>query len=78
METAVHKAIQLILSADRELLNILGTTARVSLTSSVIALLLGVPLGIWLGVCRFRGRSALVVLNRTLMGMPPVVCGLLF
>ena len=78
METALHKAIQLILSADRELLNILGTTARVSLTSSVIALLLGVPIGIWLGVCRFRGRNALVVLNRTLMGMPPVVCGLLF
>ena len=78
MGSAIHKAILLILSADRELLNILGTTARVSLTSSVIALLLGVPLGIWLGACRFRGRGALVVLNRTLMGMPPVVCGLLF
>jgi tungstate transport system permease protein len=78
MGTAVEKAISLILSADRELLNILGTTARVSLTSSVIALLLGVPLGIALGVWRFRGRGVLVVLNRTLMGMPPVVCGLLF
>ena len=78
MGSAIHKAILLILSADRDLLNILGTTARVSLTSSVIALLLGVPLGIWLGACRFRGRGALVVLNRTLMGMPPVVCGLLF
>ncbi len=78
MGSAMQKAIQLILTADRELVNILSTTARVSLTSSVIALLLGVPIGIWLGACRFRGRSALVVLNRTLMGMPPVVCGLLF
>ena len=78
MGSAMQKAIQLILTADRELVNILSTTARVSLTSSVIALLLGVPLGIWLGACRFRGRSVLVVLNRTLMGMPPVVCGLLF
>ena len=78
MHTAIHKAIQLILSADRELLNIIGTTGRVSLTSSIVALLIGVPLGIWLGVSRFRGRGALVVLNRTLMGMPPVVCGLLF
>lgn len=78
MGSAMQKAIQLILSADRELLNILGTTARVSLTSSVIALLIGVPIGIWLGACRFRGRGVLVVLNRTLMGMPPVVCGLLF
>ncbi len=78
MGSSVHKAIELILSADPELLNILATTARVSLTSSVIALLLGAPLGIWLGASRFPGRGALVVLNRTLMGLPPVVCGLLF
>ena len=78
MGTALQKALVLIFSADRELLNILGTTARVSLTSSVIALLIGVPVGIWLGSCRFHGRSALIVLNRTLMGMPPVVCGLIF
>lgn len=78
MGSSIQKAIALILSADRELLNILATTARVSLTSSVIALLIGVPIGIWLGACRFRGRGALVVINRTLMGMPPVVCGLLF
>ena len=78
MGSSVQKAIELILSGDRELLNILSTTARVSLTSSVIALLLGVPIGIWLGTGRFPGRNILVVLNRTLMGMPPVVCGLLF
>ena len=78
MGTALQKAAALIFSADRELLNILGTTARVSLSSSVIALLIGVPIGLWLGACRFRGRSAMIVLNRTLMGVPPVVCGLLF
>lgn len=49
MGSSVQKAITLILSADRELLNILGTTARLSLTSSVIALLIGVPAGPWLG-----------------------------
>ena len=78
MGSSIEKAIALIFSADRELLNILGTTAKVSLTSSLIALLIGVPIGIWLGTCRFRGRSVIVVINRTLMGMPPVVCGLLF
>ena len=78
MGSAVHKAILLILSLDKELLNILGTTARVSLSSSVLALLIGVPVGLWLGSCRFPGRNALVVVNRTLMGMPLVVCGLLF
>jgi len=78
MGTAIEKAILLILSGDRELLNILATTAKVSLTSSVIALLIGVPAGIWLGACRFRGRGILIAVSRTLMGMPPVVCGLLF
>lgn len=78
MYTAVIKAIQLIMGCDAELLNILGTTARMSLSSSVIALLIGVPVGILYGTCRFFGKGALVVLNRTLMGMPPVVCGLFF
>ena len=78
MGSAVHKAILLIFSLDKELLNILGTTARVSLSSSVIALLIGVPIGLWLGSCRFPARGVLIVVNRTLMGLPPVVCGLLF
>ena len=78
MNTAFHKAVSLILSADAELMNILSATAKMSVASSLLALLLGVPLGIRLGASRFRGRNALVVINRTLMGMPPVVCGLLF
>ena len=49
-----------------------------SLQSSVIALLIGLPIGIWLGACRFPGKNALLIANRTLMGMPPVVCGLVF
>lgn len=78
MKTSLIKAIELILSADAELINILSVTAKMSLQSSVIALILGLPIGIWLGSCRFPGRNALLVANRTLMGMPPVVCGLVF
>ena len=78
MQTALGKAIALILSKDAELLDILGVTAEMSLQSSIIALLLGVPIGIWLGSCKFPGRSVLLVANRTLQGMPPVVCGLVF
>ena len=78
MNTAFMKAVSLILSKDAELLNILTVTAEMSLQSSVIALLLGLPVGIWLGSCRFPGRSVLLIANRTLMGMPPVVCGLVF
>lgn len=78
MQTALSKAIALILSADAELCSILSVTARMSLASSVIALLIGVPLGIFLGAGKFPGRGVLVVFNRTLMGVPPVVCGLMF
>ena len=78
MKTALAEALNLILEGDLELLNILSTTAKMSLTSSILALLIGVPLGIWLGATRFRFRQVLVVYNRTMMGMPPVVCGLLF
>ena len=78
MKTSVMKAIALILSADAELLDILGVTAEMSIQSSILALLIGLPIGIWLGACRFPGRNALLIANRTLQGMPPVVCGLLF
>ncbi len=77
MQTALEKALALLLSGDKELGNILLVTAKTSVSSSLIALLLGAPLGIWLGACRSRWKQVLVILDRTLMGMPPVVCGLL-
>ncbi|MEE0434982.1 MAG: ABC transporter permease [Peptococcaceae bacterium] len=78
MGNALEQALMLILSGNRELLDILSVTAKMSVQSTIIALLIGVPVGIWLGTFRFPGRSAFLVINRTLMGMPPVVCGLIF
>ena len=78
MKTSLLKAIALILSADAELLDILSVTAEMSLQSSIFALLIGLPIGILLGASKFPGRNILLICNRTLMGMPPVVCGLLF
>ena len=46
------------------------------LASSVLALAVGVPLGVLLGSYSGRGKRVLVVVNRTLMGLPPVVVGL--
>ena len=77
MPTAFQQAIELMFSGSALLENILSVTLRMSLASSLIALLLGVPLGILYGSRSFPGRRALVVVNRTLMGLPPVVCGLL-
>ena len=78
MQSAIAKAIDLIITGNAELVSILSVTARMSLASSLIALLIGTPLGILLGSARFKGRGVLLVVNRTLMGLPPVGCGLLF
>ena len=78
MKTALQQALELIIGGSGELSNILLVTARVSLTSSLVSLIIGVPIGILLGSKSFFGRRALVVISRTLMGMPPVVCGLIF
>ncbi len=77
MGGAFQKAFDLLFSGDGQLWNIVSVTMQMTLTSSVVALLLGVPLGVFYATARFPGRKALIVLNRTLMGVPPVVCGLL-
>ena len=48
MKTSVLKAIALILSKDAELLDILGVTAEMSIQSSILALMIGLPIGIWM------------------------------
>lgn len=60
-----------------ELLEILGMSLLVSGAAVAISMLLGVPLGIWMGLHRFPGRRFLVTLVNTGMGVPPVVVGLL-
>lgn len=77
METALHKAIELLFSGSALLEDIVWVTVRMSLASSLTALLIGVPFGVLFGSGSFPGKRILVVLNRTLMGLPPVVCGLL-
>ena len=70
-------AFELIINFDREV----RITAWVSLYTSscaiVIAALMGVPTGLWLGLSRFRGRQVLLALLNTLMALPTVVVGLL-
>lgn len=77
MGSAFAQAIQLIAQGDPMLLEIIGVTLRMSLASSSTALLLGVPVGILLSMGKSKIGTALIVLNRTMMGLPPVVCGLL-
>jgi tungstate transport system permease protein len=53
------------------------TSLYTSSCSIAIAALFGVPIGLWLGLNRFRGRQLLIALLNTLMALPTVVVGLL-
>lgn len=70
-------AVRLIAGLDSEVIGIVGLSLRVSLTATVIALIVGAPLGAVLAVTRFAGRQAVVVLVNGLLGLPPVVVGLI-
>jgi len=74
---AFGEAFGLLVRLDPALMEIIGLSLRVSLTAVLISGLIGLPLGAILGVSRFRGRVAILVLLNTLMGLPPVVVGLL-
>ena len=75
-ESAFLLAFRLVTSGDPVLAEIVILSLRVSLTAALIAMAIGMPLGAWLGLARFPGRHALVVLANALMGLPPVVAGL--
>ena len=71
------EGLQRVLELDRELWHIVALSLEVSLSAVLIATVLGLPLGAALAVKRFAGRRPLIVLLNALMGLPPVVVGLL-
>ena len=73
---AFSGALTLVASGDRALLQIVLLSLGVSLAAVALATLIGLPLGAAIGVGRFRGRQAVIVLLNALMGLPPVVVGL--
>lgn len=74
---AFAQAFALLASGDPELFAVVALSLQVSLSATAIACLLGIPLGMMLALARFPGRRALVVTVDALMGLPPVVVGLL-
>jgi tungstate transport system permease protein len=73
---ALTAAWQLLASGDPALFGIVWLSLGISLTAVLLASLLGLPLGAALAVLRFPGRNAAVVVVNALMGLPPVVAGL--
>jgi tungstate transport system permease protein len=77
LSDGISSALALIGGLDPELLAIIALSLRVSLTATIIAFLIGTPLGATLAVRQFPGHTAVVVLANALLGLPPVVVGLI-
>ncbi|SMF23751.1 tungstate transport system permease protein [Tistlia consotensis] len=73
---AFGQALRLLTSLDASLLEIIALSLRVSLTAVGLAALFGLPLGAAIALFRFPGRRTAVVLLNAMMGLPPVVVGL--
>jgi len=74
---AFGEAFRLLAGFDPALLEIVLLSLRVSLGAVLLAAAIGLPLGAALAVARFPGRQIVLVLLNALMGLPPVVVGLL-
>ena len=80
METfwgVLGEAVGLILAWDPDLIEIIGLSLRVTLTAVAFACVIGLPLGALVGAFSFPGRIAVSVVLNALMGLPPVVAGLI-
>ena len=74
---AVGEALRLIAAFDANLAEIVGLSLRVSVAATCLAALIGLPLGALLAIANFRGRAFAILLVNALMGLPPVVVGLI-
>ena len=70
-------AFNLILMGDSQLIEIVALSMKVSLIATLCASIIGILLGVALSILRFYGRTPLIILINGLMGLPPVVVGLL-
>lgn len=67
----------MLMSMDREILQIIGVTLRMSFFSTTISCLIGMPLGVLMTSTDFKGKKTVRKIINTLMGLPPVVAGLI-
>jgi tungstate transport system permease protein len=77
LAAAAGQALHLVASGDPTLIGIVLLSLRVSLAAVAIACAAGLPLGALIAVGRFPGRHSLIVVLNAMMGLPPVVVGLL-
>lgn len=74
---ALTESIRLILSLDKEVYAIVLRSLRFSFIATLLAVLMGVPIGFLIGSKRFKGRSLIITILNTSMALPTVVVGLI-
>jgi tungstate transport system permease protein len=60
-----------------EVAGIAALSLRIALLATILACLLGIPFGVWLGITTFAGRRGVLVLLNTALALPTVVVGLM-
>lgn len=73
----INSIFELLFGSDPELRQIIAVTLRMSFFSTLVSSIIGIPAGVLLGANSFRGKNFLTRLVNTLLGLPPVVAGLL-
>ena len=72
----MYQAVNLIVAFDGDLVEIVLRSLQVSLSSLLFASIIGLPLGTLLAIGKFRGKRIIVILLNSMIGLPPVVVGL--
>jgi tungstate transport system permease protein len=73
---SLREAVRLLAGGNRYVLDVVLLSLRVSGIAVLLGVLIGLPVGVWVGLARFRGRALAVALIHTGFALPPVVVGL--
>jgi len=73
----IKQAAVLLFTGNREVYEILLMTIRVSGLSLIFSVFIGIPLGIEIGLNKFRGKNLVMTIVNTGMSIPPVAVGLI-
>lgn len=71
------EAARLVVSLDPDLVEISLLSLRVTVSATIIASAIGLTLGAWLAINRFAAKRYVIAILNALMGLPPVVVGLI-
>ncbi len=72
----LRRGVELLISGDAEVFGITLLSLRVAVISTIVACILGIPLGFVVGTTRFWGRRAAITALNTMLAFPTVVVGL--